>query len=317
MQMQFMFLFSKFIGSACTLSITMSSSSGRKDRKISDEHVDRVIQVRGHIKNLKDFMEAPKVKAEKEMFSMSVQELLAPASERPASLDMRFDLAPLSQTMASTEAIIGSICSDWEEDGHSFFKLVEGWMPAGWMDCVDNILEESHKQVLEHILDKGHNSYERVGRAGLVLNAWRQRFKKINADSSGLKMFSLDFIQRLDFVGTIQRYCDFAYAAQTIIITLPQYNNHNAKKAAAVKFGEELLAKKISPGKGLMSYLEALKAGAALPNLFLPEKKPEAGEALAALPDGEPGAGSKTSGAGGADDEPEAKRQKVPLQDGA
>ena len=59
-------------------------------------------------------------------------------------------------------------------------------------------------------------------------------------------MFSLDFIQRLDVVGTIQRYCDLAYAAQTIIITLPKYNNHNAKKAAAVNFGEEIVQKKIS-----------------------------------------------------------------------
>ena len=100
-----------------------------------------------------------------------------------------------------------------------------------------------------------------------------------------------------DFVGPIQRYCDVALAAQTIIVTLPGDNNANDIKSRAKLFGEELVQKKIAPGTGLSSYLEALKAGAALPKLFLPEKKE----------DGEPEAG----------DEPAAKRQKLPLHDGA
>lgn len=93
-----------------------------------------------------------------------------------------------------------------------------------------------------------------------------------------------------DYVGTIQRYCDTSYACENILVTLPAYNNANKIKTQAKSFGEELTKKKIVPGVGLSSYLEALKAGAALPKVFLPTSMGGAEPA--------------------ADDEPEAKRQK-------
>ena len=189
-----MSLYSQFIKAACKLSLWRSKTTSKKERKISDELVGHIVELRGFVKHLKDFMSSPKVKAEP-LFTASISSMLS--GEPQASLGIRFDIQPLDDIIESTQTIIATMCREWEEDAEMFIKLIESWMPEGWSEVIDDILEEANAYTLMRLL-QGSRSYEKIGKAGLVLNAWRMRFKDLNADTAGVKPYSIDFMKRLD-----------------------------------------------------------------------------------------------------------------------
>ena len=91
-------------------------------------------------------------------------------------------------------------------------------MVDGWEDIYNEILQPKHSAALDVITN---GSYVKVGKGGLLLNSWRQRFKVYNQLQP--RVHSIDFMQKMqEKVAEAQRYCDVAYVATTIIKQIPQ-----------------------------------------------------------------------------------------------
>ena len=76
-----------------------------------------------------------------------------------------------------------------------------------------------------------------MGKSGLVMNTWRQRFKSVNGTPP---LYSLDFMNKLQTVVTdCQRYCDLCYSAEMIVKTIGSEKSESKRKKAAELFFED------------------------------------------------------------------------------
>ena len=220
----------------------------------------------------------PKVKAEGDLFKDPQQPTVGQMLASPAwsSLGVRLNTGPATETMKSAIALVTQLSCEWEADTENFMKLVDGWMATGWEQNMNDLLQPRHYNILLVLLN---GSYTKVGKSVLLLNQCRARLKSINMEP---RVYTIDFLKTIwNKVTEFQQYCDIAYAAETIVKTIPALKAKKQISDTAAKFKEEMKQKKINLGADLSQRLEMLFEGASLPALGdfeKPEEKPAEAE---------------------------------------
>ena len=218
MQVQFIYAFMKFLRSASVLGDALNQNPTRKERKITPEWCEKVLVVRTDVQVLDDFLNMPKVKAEGDLFKDPSQQTVGQMLAGPtrSSLGVRLNTGPVNETMKSAIGLVTKLACDWEADTEAFMKLVDSWMPTGWEQNINDVLQAQNKEIFYVLLN---GSYTKVGKSGLLLNTWRARLKSINAEP---RLYTIDFLKNVqNKITECQQYCDLAYSVETIVKTIP------------------------------------------------------------------------------------------------
>ncbi len=273
LQLEFIDKLSSLMQITCKIGLARMKAPKRQDRNISEDAVKNLTLLRVCLRNVHQFKVHKKVIALGGIDALfkngatDVAAMLQQTYQQDAKLNVKFSVDELNPALQNAERLAIDVIADWVADANDVVDLINGWMIPGWEAAQNGILTAEHRQILVAIMKI--QDYKRIGKAGILLNSWRNLMKQINQDGCGTAISAEVMGSWSAAIGATQNFCDLCFSISQITKEIPSIVNFRRREDKAKQFEKDMIQKRFRLGDSRSKRLRGIIDGAQMEDLML------------------------------------------------